>query len=284
MKTVNFIKAQFISLYLTYASIVAVIALYTLYDQGYNHLWFGLLLTSVPISALIAYWMVRQKTARTGSRLPIIYGLGIVGLALVLFPVTGGPQELDLPHYLAIVGFGFFLVYIYWYSRLGRTLSRDLEIGNRLPVFEALDVYGETVSSKSFEGKPTLYLFFRGNWCPLCMAQVKEVAATYQRLIDLGVEVVLISPQPENETRKLAAKFNVPFHFLTDKGGKAAQALGIDAPNGLPFGLQVLGYDSDTVLPTVIAVDSGGDIIFADQTDNYRIRPEPEVFLAVFNA
>jgi peroxiredoxin len=284
MKTVNFIKAQFISLYLTYASIVAAFAIYKVFEHGYSHLWFGVMLTSFPISALIAFWMVRQKTARTGSKLSIIYGLGIIGLALVLFPVTGGPQELGLPHYLAILGFGFFLTYIYWYSNLGRTPSKYLEHGNRLPVFEAIDVHGKKVSSVIFNGKPALYLFFRGNWCPLCMAQVKEVVAAYQRLADQGVEVVLISPQPEMQTRKLAAKFEVPFHFLTDKGCKAARVLGINSPNGLPFGLQILGYDSDTVLPTVIAVNADGEIIFADQTDNYRVRPEPEVFLKIFNA
>jgi hypothetical protein len=49
----------------------------------------------------------------------------------------------------------------------------------------------------------------------------------------------------------------------------------------LPMGMQVLGYDSETVLPTVIITDKGGRILWVHETDNYRIRPEPEVYLAV---
>ena len=68
------------------------------------------------------------------------------------------------------------------------------------------------------------------------------------------------------------------FDFLTDEGNRAARTLGIESPNGIPMGMQVLGYASDTVLPTVILTNAQGEIVFADQTDNYRVRPEPEVF------
>jgi len=53
--------------------------------------------------------------------------------------------------------------------------------------------------------------------------------------------------------------------------------------NGLPFGFQVLGYDSDTVMPTIIITDKNGKILFADLTDNYRVRPEPSTFLKVLD-
>ena len=62
----------------------------------------------------------------------------------------------------------------------------------------------------------------------------------------------------------------------------AAKQLGIVHRWGTPMGLQMLGYESDTVLPTVILTDSRGIILFSDQTDNYRVRPEPEVFENLF--
>ena len=37
-------------------------------------------------------------------------------------------------------------------------------------------------------------------------------------------------------------------------------------------------------LPTVIITDAKGKIVFADLTDNYRVRPEPETFLKVIDA
>jgi hypothetical protein len=36
------------------------------------------------------------------------------------------------------------------------------------------------------------------------------------------------------------------------------------------------------VLPTAILLDADGRVIYTDETDNYRIRPRPEVFLEAF--
>jgi len=115
------------------------------------------------------------------------------------------------------------------------------------------------------------------------MAQIKEIAVQYQQLADHGVQIVLISPQPHKHTQKLAQRFEVPFIYLVDSGNKVARQLNLLAKNGLPFGMQLLGYDSDTVMPTVIITDDEGKIIFADLTDNYRVRPEPETFMRVLS-
>jgi hypothetical protein len=45
--------------------------------------------------------------------------------------------------------------------------------------------------------------------------------------------------------------------------------------------MQMLGYDSDSVLPTVIITAQGGDILWVHETDNYRVRPEPATYLDV---
>ena len=65
---------------------------------------------------------------------------------------------------------------------------------------------------------------------------------------------------------------------------KVARQLGLVHEGGLPLGLQVLGFDGDTVLPTVIVTDASGLILFLDATDNYRGRPEPATFLRVLDA
>jgi peroxiredoxin len=94
---------------------------------------------------------------------------------------------------------------------------------------------------------------------------------------------LLVSPQPHENTASLAERFEVPFLFLVDEGNRVARQLGIVAENGLPAGLEVLGYDSDTVMPTVVMTNAAGVIIFSDQTDNYRVRPEPDVFIRILD-
>ena len=143
--------------------------------------------------------------------------------------------------------------------------------------------HGQEVTSRELVAKPALWIFYRGNWCPLCVAQVREIAAQYRELARRGVEVFLVSPQPEANTAALAAKCEAPMRFLTDRENRAAGILGIRERFGLPAGMQALGYDSDVPRPTVFITDEGGRILYCDLTDNYRVRPEPAQYFAVLD-
>ena len=188
------------------------------------------------------------------------------------------------PAVVAILGLLTTQVYARWYSRLDRQRQAALEVGARVPHFEVIDVDGTTVTSESFLGHPAAFVFIRGNWCPLCVAQVRELAASYQSLAERGIEVALISPQSLEETRALAERFGVSFRYLTDPGASAAAALGIRHDGGVPPGVTQLGYEADTVFPTVIVIDDSGTVVFSDQTDDYRVRPEPALFIAALDA
>jgi peroxiredoxin len=95
------------------------------------------------------------------------------------------------------------------------------------------------------------------------------------------VNTVLISPQPQKQTKNLVNTFELNFHFLVDHKNKVAKNLEILAKNGLPARFQILGYDSDTVMPIVIITYKEGKLIFADLTENYSMRPEPETFFQI---
>ncbi len=272
-------KSIFVSFYMMAAIVITAIAGQSLWITHDYLSWGGVLLVTAPFIVFLGRLMIFQNIARTSARFPTLIVLGIAGVLLASWGCArGGSLAAPL---LAIVAWIGFVVYSYWYSSFGRQPSEQLQIGNSLPNFELTDVTGQKVSSSSFSDKPTIWIFYRGNWCPLCMAQIKELVADYKELQSRGVRIVLISPQPHNNTIALAKRFDAPFAFLTDEGNRAAHALGISHPDGLPMGMQLLGYDSDTVLPTVIITDKGGRVLWAHETDNYRIRPEPGIYLAV---
>jgi len=267
--------------------------LYQLFSSGLNLIWLGAVLISLPILLFISRIMMFKNMARTSAHFPLLTVIAILGLGLSLYgyaetlfnPLASAESSMSniISVSLACMSFVFFILYNFWYSSLGRELNQALRIGQPLPQFEALDIQGKRINSSIFDGTPTVYIFFRGNWCPLCMAQIKEVATQYEKLASLGAKVVLCTPQPEKNTQALAEKFHVPFVFLTDVDNQAAQALGIEMKNGLPAGMEMLGYDKDTVYPTVLITDENGVIIYSDLTNNYRIRPEPEAFIKVLN-
>lgn len=249
-------------------------------------------LMSLAIIAVLPFPLFLGKvflsaTARTSENLTFLYVTPAIALLLSIVGilVTG----LETPQYLlsiiaivsAIAGN---LLYIFWYSRFGREDNSLLKVGQKLPDFSLKDASGKAVSSKEIGSQASLIMFYRGNWCPLCMAQIKEVAGQYRELEKRGIKIYMVSPQSEGHTSDLAKRFDVNMNFLIDEDNKAADTLQIIARNGLPVGLQALGYDSDTVMPTVVMTNEQGKIIFADLTDNYRVRPEPEDFLKVFDA
>lgn len=278
-RQVNFLKSIYVSTYMMAATVITVFAARSLWISQDYITWGGVLLVTAPFMLVLSWIMIAKSTARTSARFPVLNALGVLGVGLATWGYAqGGGATAPI---LALVGWIGFLVYAYWYSSFNDRASSQLCVGETLPRFELQDIAGETISSASLTDKPTIWIFYRGNWCPLCMAQIKELVQQYKELQELGVRIALISPQPHKFTIGLARKFDVPFDFLTDAGNRAARTLGIDSPNGIPMGMQVLGYDSETVLPTVIITDVGGRILWAHETDNYRVRPDPDVYLAV---
>ena len=275
----NLLKSLFVSLYMMAAMVVTVFAVRELLSSDDYISWGGVLLVTAPFVMVISWLMMFRSVARTSAHLPVLIVLAVAGTALASWGyVKGGSPVAPV---LAVAGLISFLVYDFWYSGFGDRHSGQLEPGQQLPEFELKNTAGNVVTSTSFTDKPTVWIFYRGNWCPLCMAQIKEIAGQYQQLQDMGVRVALISPQPHKFTIGLAKKFDVAFDFLTDEDNRAARALKIDSPNGVPMGMQMLGYDSETVMPTVIITAAGGRILWVHETDNYRVRPDPDVYLAV---
>ena len=142
--------------------------------------------------------------------LPVAIGLLLIGTAHVLSPASVWPLAYGL-----ILAAGGMLAYDHWYSRLGRGQAAVAE-GDQFPTLPFLDANGEPVFSDDWQGQKTLVLFYRGNWCPLCVAQVKELAERYQAITDRGYRVVCISPQSQQQTAAIAERFSVPMQFLSD--------------------------------------------------------------------
>jgi peroxiredoxin len=240
----------------------------------------ALLLTTAPMALFFIRIMVLKDKARTSSTLPLVISLAAAGCALAVYGWTTQNPDMQTP--LPVLSASvLLLVYIYWYSHLDRSGSQ-LEVGEKLPAFTLTSTEGDLIYSKSLVGSPVVLIFYRGNWCPLCMAQVKEMASAYNQLKAEGARVIFVSPQPQGHTKSLAEKFGAEgLEFMTDANNKTANALGIASKYGVPMGMQGLGYSSDTVLPTVIICDKDGTIIWTHETDNYRVRPEPQTYLAV---
>ena len=277
----NILKSVFITAFPSFAVIVLVESVYQLYKLGLSFSSIGNLISALAIVIFFAglFLKPQARTSRNLSVFTLIIVSGFLVTLLISLINNFSFTVLTISFALLVC----WILYLKWYSVFEERETTLLKIGNQLPTFKVEDISNNIISSEIFKGKPAIYLFYRGNWCPLCMAQIKEIAAQYKELEKRGVTMNFISPQPHSYSNILAEKFNLGFNFLTDTDNKVAKQLGIFSENGIPAGFQVFGYDSDTVLPTVIITDVSGKIIFLDETDNYRVRPEPETFLRVLD-
>ena len=256
--------------FVLFLTLSSVLSLVQMFNQQPLLSWLGVFITSLPMLGFFI-WISVCNVARSSRHLNLQMLAIMLGLALSLACYTSfTPLLLSM---LASLGTVY---YVYVYTALDRSKSQ-IKIGQALAPFSLMNLNAESVSSQHNHDRYRLWLFIRANWCPLCVAQVKELAAQYRRLESLNCDIYIISSQAQKESQKLARKLQAPLQFLVDENNQAAQTLGIEHIGGTPFGMA--GYAADTAMPTAIISAPDNTIIFADQTDDYRLRPEPDTFI-----
>ena len=166
----------------------------------------------------------------------------------------------------------------WWLKSKGRPVPEALRLGRTLPAFEAEDEQGNVVHSNDLRGKPTVMLFVRGNWCPFCSSQVKNLTKYYKDIVDAGARLILVTPKPLETTRRVAQFFEVDFDFWLDPTLRVATQLELLLPDGVPKSYDA-EYGSDTVWPTALVVDSSGEIVYVNLSKFIADRPDPKVLL-----
>ena len=250
-----------------------------------NMLWFGAMIAAASGPLYLMLVVGSGRVARTSAKLPLMQLISAAGLFMALYAFIGMPVR-STTAFFALVVSVLGVVYVQWYvhiySSYNRKKSQSIIKGHALPELPLEQLDGTSTTSASFVGKKTLIVFFRANWCPLCMAQLKEIVDRASQLSALGVQVRFVSNQSVEHSTELAQKLDLPsdFQILFDRDLRAAKRLEIQDEGGTPMGM--VGYPRDTVMATVIALDEEGRVIFGDESDNYRVRPHPDTFMDVF--
>ena len=254
--------------------------------SGWDPIWLGVFFTTFPVPFFLMVLSQALKITRTSKNLPLFQLLSLVSLAWVfycLYTRQGASVPLE---YIALGMTIFGALSLQWYIRVfspyRRKKSASIIRNQTLPELPLEQLNGTKISSSSFAGTKTLIVFFRANWCPFCMNQLKEIVGQASRLKKAGVQVKFVSNQGAKNSRKLEKDLKLPdnFEILQDEDLQAARILGIADIGGSPVGMP--GYPADTVMATVIALNAEGKVLFGDETDNYRVRPHPNTFLPVF--
>lgn len=169
-------------------------------------------------------------------------------------------------------------------------LVRPLLTGQFAPDARVKTSFGGDISLMSLiEKKPSVVLFYRGGWCPYCSRQMAGLVEVEQRIIDLGYQIIAISPDsPERLTEQRSTQeFNLM--HLSDQALDATLAFGlayyvedemVDVIKG-QLGAEVVSLEGETkvVLPVPAAyiVDTTGLVKFAYVNPNFQERINPQL-------
>jgi len=101
-----------------------------------------------------------------------------------------------------------------------------LAAGDPAPPFALTDQHGETVRLEDFRGRKLLVYFYPKADTPGCTTQSCDVRDHCQEFVDLGVDVVGISPDEPGAQLAFDRKFSLGFPLLADTDHAVADAWG----------------------------------------------------------
>jgi peroxiredoxin len=107
------------------------------------------------------------------------------------------------------------------------------------------------------------------------VSELQGLGATLTELGDAGVQILAVSPDPNEKSQELAERLRARYRFLTDRDLALTRRYGLVHARGGPDG-------GDVPIPTTIVIDRAGIVRWLSIADNYQVRPDPaEVARAV---
>lgn len=162
---------------------------------------------------------------------------------------------------------------------------RPLLIGNKVPNVEVSLSDGKDVKTqKLFKQKQTVLVVYRGGWCPFCNIQLSGLASVKNDLIDMGYQIVAVSPDSKSTSESQSYAKN--FIIASDSSTKLIRGLGIAYQASKKYfrilSKASMGVNTSVIpAPSVFILDSKGEILFKHVSTNFKKRLSSELLLAI---
>lgn len=136
-----------------------------------------------------------------------------------------------------------------------------LNPGDSFPQLKITVPGGESLTlPDAFAGDYSTVLFYRGSWCPYCMAQLRSFQRSTPALADAGIRLAALSVDDEATTAETIAKHELTFPVGYGADPSAVAVLTGAFVNPSPAFLQPTGFVLDPAGRVVVSVYSSGAI------------------------
>lgn len=170
---------------------------------------------------------------------------------------------------------------------------KGLNLNDKAPEFTARDQHGKTISlSEELKKGAVVLVFYRGQWCPYCNRQLKELEDSVSLIQGKGATVLTITPEVQENIEKTISKTKASSPILHDEGLRIMKsydvAFQVDDKTietykkyGIDF-ITANGKENGTNLPVpaVYVINKEGRIIYKYFDRDYRKRATVKEILA----
>jgi len=159
--------------------------------------------------------------------------------------------------------------------------------GEKIPDVPVVSTEGKSRHLTSIvRQKPTVLLIYRGGWCPYCNAHLAEIQEAEQEIIDLGYQLLAISPDSPENLKNSEQKHALKYALYSDADGALIKALGIAFQSREKYqdllSKRSAGRNAGLLpVPSVFVVDKEGTILFEYINPDYKTRISAGLLLAV---
>ena len=109
------------------------------------------------------------------------------------------------------------------------------------------------------------------------MAELQGLGAATHELEGAGLEILAISPDPNQRSQELADKLRVNYRFLTDPDLAVTRRLGVVHKGGGEGG-------KDVPRPATVVIDREGVVRWTHLSANVQVRPDANEVLRAIRA
>jgi peroxiredoxin len=217
--------------------------------------WWLRLMTQVRIPKDLTAFLVANGTGALLGVGALVLGAGAAGGTAAGLAIVGGLMFLGL---VAASG--------------QAKVTPAVAVGGSVVDFVATDDEERPFALGSLRGTPFLLKFFRGHWCPYCVAELRRWEELRPELDARGIAIVTVCADTAAQIRKGRAKHGLRAVMVPDPDLAITDRYNLRNPKGLALKSGVI---VPLPIPTTILVDAAGTVRWMDQSTDYLRRSDP---------
>ena len=166
-----------------------------------------------------------------------------------------------------------------------------LQTGDKAPLFQAEDQFGEVIElKKHLANGPVVLMFYRGHWCKYCNRQLEELTDSLQFIAAKGASIIAVTPEAMEFVDETSKKIDNTIRIISDKDMKIMDAYEVSFEvssftigryKTIGINLDEFNGDNGTSLPVpatyIINEDGIIDYVYFDK--NYKKRVSVKALL-----